>query len=462
MTFANHALAIVLILGASTCGGIVSPGGPSTEQSSGTFPDSSSAVATGASSGTAAGSVADATSWVASGGFASGGFLADGGMSSTMLDALATDAASTCPSIAVNAPASSVQPGASTQGFCLCTRRSMISAHDCPHGANQLGKATIGPEGGVLRFMSLQGSISGVAFELTVPPMALASPTTITITETSTPPPAGFVDYSPLYRIDPVDLVLSFPAQVRVPFSNGPGFGVFDRNLGLFVGTCTLQPVPNAYANAGFEQGSITGGGYLIVGYGSAGMAPYCGATADDSGAYNTSCGAGGGMCRIDADCCAGNTCVGGACLSLRCCGAGCMDASTCSTDGGVPVEAAPLDAGMSTDATSDAPSESTATYGCPSIGIPPSCFGSDLQRCCANDPTGGATCNGEQWTCDDGAVPAPGCNGQLCTDRPCNWLDDAGQGHMGTCAQGERCCQANVPNRYYCYSGDDSCPLLP
>ncbi len=387
MTFANHGPPIALILAASSCGGIASLGGPSTAQSSGTLSDSSSGVATGASSGTAAGSVAGATS-----GVASGGFFADGGMSSTMIDALATDDVSTCPSFTVN--------GGSTQGLCLCTRRSMISARNCPHGANHSGTATIGPEGGVLRFMSLQGSISGVAFELTVPPMALASPTTITITETSAPPPAGFVDYSPLYRIDPEDLVLSFPAQVRVPFSNGSGIGVFDKNLGLFVGTCTLQPVPNAFPNAGFEQGSIAGGGYLIVGYGSAGMAPSCGATADS----------------------------------------------------GMPVEGGPLDAGTSTDATSDAPSECT--------GIRPLCFGSDLQRCCANDPMGGATCQGGQWTC--GAVPAPGCNGQWCIDRPCNWLDDAGQGHLGTCAQGEQCCQANVQNRYYCYSGDDSCPLLP
>jgi hypothetical protein len=61
---------------------------------------------------------------------------------------------------------------------------------------------------------------SGVPFEMVIPPNALSVPTTITVTELAVPPPAGFADWSPLYRIDPVDLVLAVPATLTVPFSN--------------------------------------------------------------------------------------------------------------------------------------------------------------------------------------------------------------------------------------------------
>jgi hypothetical protein len=45
--------------------------------------------------------------------------------------------------------------------------------------------------------------------------------------------------------------------------------------------------------------------------------------------------------------------------------------------------------------------------------GTPPNCFGSDVQACCGNDPSGTASCVGGAWLC--GAVPAPGCNGTSC-----------------------------------------------
>jgi hypothetical protein len=46
-------------------------------------------------------------------------------------------------------------------------------------------------------------------------------------------------------------------------------------------------------------------------------------------------------------------------------------------------------------------------------IGTPPNCYGSDVQSCCSQDPSGPATCEGGQWRC--GSAVAPGCSGTSC-----------------------------------------------
>jgi hypothetical protein len=48
--------------------------------------------------------------------------------------------------------------------------------------------------------------------------------------------------------------------------------------------------------------------------------------------------------------------------------------------------------------------------------GQAPLCFGSDVQKCCGNDPAGSATCENGEWSCSGAA--APGCNGTQCTDQ--------------------------------------------
>ena len=184
-------------------------------------------------------------------------------------------AAETCPMVTVNAPATSVQPdGGGNVGVCLCTRRDMIPAGMCPRGVGQSTAATIGPAGGTVSLKAQQGT-----FTLDIPPTALAADIQITITETAIAPPAGFVDYSPVYRIDPIDLALAVPAKLTVPFSNGRGVGVSDQNMAIFwssANPCTLERLPSTYINAGFAQGSTLNGGYAIVGYGSTGGVPYC------------------------------------------------------------------------------------------------------------------------------------------------------------------------------------------
>jgi hypothetical protein len=126
-----------------------------------------------------------------------------------------------------------------------------------------------------------------VAFTITFPPNAVATATTITVTELRAPPPAGFADWSPLYRLDPVGLVLAAPATLSIPFSNGccqPGSGVpcggaFSRAMGLFWSgqdTCGLERLPSSYVNAGVEQGTTTRLGFAIVGFATLGGVPYC------------------------------------------------------------------------------------------------------------------------------------------------------------------------------------------
>jgi hypothetical protein len=171
-------------------------------------------------------------------------------------------------------------------GQSVCTRRTPGAFRDCPAGIGQSSSGVIGPDGGTVTLQGQQGPVSGVPFSISIPPNALAAPTTITVTELSTPPPAGFADWSPLYRIDPVDLRLAAPATLIVPFSNSccrsttaPCGASFSRAMGLFWSgqdTCVLERLPSSYVNAGIEQGSATRLGFAIVGFANLGGDPYC------------------------------------------------------------------------------------------------------------------------------------------------------------------------------------------
>jgi hypothetical protein len=170
-------------------------------------------------------------------------------------------------------------------GQSICSRRTPDAFHDCPAGIGQSASSVIGPEGGMVTLEGQQGPVSGVPFSISIPPHALSASTAITVTELSTPPPEGFADWSPLYRIDPVDLQLAAPATLTIPFSNDccePGTACessFSRAMGLFWSgqdTCVLERLPSSYVNAGVEQGSTTRLGFAIVGFADLGSDPYC------------------------------------------------------------------------------------------------------------------------------------------------------------------------------------------
>jgi hypothetical protein len=78
--------------------------------------------------------------------------------------------------------------------------------------------------------------------------------------------------------------------------------------------------------------------------------------------------------------------------------------------DAGSSPEGGANDAGNGTESgASDA--GDAGDGGC--TGTAPLCFGSDVQTCCGQDPSGIASCVGGAWLC--GAAAAPGCNGTSC-----------------------------------------------
>jgi hypothetical protein len=134
-------------------------------------------------------------------------------------------------------------------------------------GADQTVTATIGTSGGTIQIAGQQGPASGVSFQITFPPLALAGPTEISVTETSIPPPTNLGDWSPVYLVQPVGLKLAKVAALRIPWGNvdgvAPPLAIYERTA---AGTCDFERLADSYTNAGFEQASLLELGYLVVG----------------------------------------------------------------------------------------------------------------------------------------------------------------------------------------------------
>src|ERR1700690_3832310 len=161
-------------------------------------------------------------------------------------------------------PAASDAGGTSAGG---CTRRPAGTSNtfQCPVGLGEYVAKVIGPAGGTLEIQGRQYLGSGVTASLAFPPTAFAAPTTVVLTETAIPPPHDFLDWSPVYRVEPLGLALASPTPVRFPWSN-VGFSV-PRNLAIWFsldGSC-FTPLPDSYVNAAFNQGSTSTLGYFIV-----------------------------------------------------------------------------------------------------------------------------------------------------------------------------------------------------
>jgi hypothetical protein len=200
----------------------------------------------------------------------------------TQLASSDVDAGGGCTALSFLDPTGSVPESGSS----LCTRRIAGTFPDCPSGQGQSNSVVIGPAGGTVQLEGQQGPVWGAPFSIEIPPNALSTPTAITVTELAVPPPPGFADWSPLYRVDPVDLVLAAPARLTIPFSNdccgdhsSPCVSTVPRTMSLFWSgqdTCSLERLPDSYVNAGVEQGSTTRLGFAVVGFVSAGDATYC------------------------------------------------------------------------------------------------------------------------------------------------------------------------------------------
>jgi hypothetical protein len=247
--------------GSAINGGVVTggAGGGSTPVTSGSAGAGGAAAGRGAVTGGAGGGSTPVTSGSAGAGGAAavGGASADGGT----LDRDGGTCSPLAPSSDAPLP---VPPGPG----CPCTRRpGQGNSYKCPMGAGQTVTALIDASGGTLVLGGQQGPASGVNFQITFPPLALAGPTQISVTETSLPPPAELGDWSPVYLMEPVGLKLAKVAALRIPWSNVdstvPPLAIYERTPS---GPCDFERLADSYTNAGFEQASLVQLGYVVVG----------------------------------------------------------------------------------------------------------------------------------------------------------------------------------------------------
>jgi hypothetical protein len=165
------------------------------------------------------------------GGGGDGGSVGPGGAGGTGGTAGATR---TCDLTAGAAGAGgAVDGGASDGRACPCSRRpGENNSFKCPRGTGEVATAAIGPEGGTL---SLGGTAAtrGIAFSLEIPPNALAETVVLSVTESTLPPPPPYIDWSPIYDLQPAGLTLPIPAKLTVPLTNVDGVIPFDVSVNL-------------------------------------------------------------------------------------------------------------------------------------------------------------------------------------------------------------------------------------
>jgi hypothetical protein len=131
-------------------------------------------------------------------------------------------------------------------------------------GIGEEATVGIGTCGGTISLDGRQSPRSGVTAAIDFPPNAVTKATDITLIETAIPPAHDFLDWSPVYRVEPLGLTLVVPARIRLPWSNLSG-SVPALSIWFSPDGVCFTPVPDSYTNAGFEQGSVTRLGYFIV-----------------------------------------------------------------------------------------------------------------------------------------------------------------------------------------------------
>jgi hypothetical protein len=117
--------------------------------------------------------------------------------------------------------------------------------------------------GGAVEITGTMSTV-GVAARLDIPMNGLTAPTVVTLTETEVPPPADFVDGSPIYRIDPANLVIEKQAVLTLPYNinsgSVPDFAIYR------IDGANVAKVSDSSANAGFLRASVKAGGSYFVG----------------------------------------------------------------------------------------------------------------------------------------------------------------------------------------------------
>jgi hypothetical protein len=216
------------------------------------------------------------------GGFATGGDIGTGGFPTggtsgfdAGIDAVAGIACAALAEPTGSPPPVPPQPG------CPCTRApGRGNSYLCPMGVGQTAYTYVGPEGGSIYLLGQQSAKTNVPIAIDIPPGAIATQTLISVSETDLAPPSGFVDWSPVYLVEPRGLQLAKVAGLQIPWSSN--ISPPPTNLAIYArdenGSCGFKALVDSYTNAGFEQASLTELGYLFVGVPSTVDPSTCGA----------------------------------------------------------------------------------------------------------------------------------------------------------------------------------------
>ena len=159
----------------------------------------------------------------------------------------------------------------STNVSCPCSRRAEAPiSMDCPRGTDRASAAMVGP-GGANVVLTGTRQTRGVPFELEIFAGSLENETEIVIVESSEAPPKGFVDWSPVYAIEPAELGFVQGAAIQIPaFSS---LTSLDSGMAIYFSDSADGPfekLADSYVNAGFLQATALKTGFFFVGYPSA------------------------------------------------------------------------------------------------------------------------------------------------------------------------------------------------
>jgi len=164
---------------------------------------------------------------------------------------------------------------------CPCTRRpGPGNSYLCPMGANASVTQSIGPEGGLIYVLGQQSKKTNAPFGVQIPPGALTEPVLVTVTETNLDPPADFIDYSPVFHVEPDTLALFKIASMQVPWGSNPTLGDFPPEFGVYwnpvATTCGFTRVADSTTNTTVVNASLVRGGYYFVGSPKTAAQPMC------------------------------------------------------------------------------------------------------------------------------------------------------------------------------------------
>jgi len=145
-----------------------------------------------------------------------------------------------------------------------CSRASDVApSAGCPVGTGETVRGVLEREGDTVELGGTPATV-GVPFRATAPSQ-LAKAVTVQLMETEIPPPAGVIDLSPVYWIASESTVPALAVNVNIT-SNASE--LYPDVVGVYYSADgeTYARLPDSYLNAGFVQGVVPGGGFVLAG----------------------------------------------------------------------------------------------------------------------------------------------------------------------------------------------------